>query len=92
MIPLIAVKSVFLSLVQIAWAYVTFGLMGWTFVFIRTNYETVNLPEISNIMNIGINFVFDNVSLIFWILTIIYFYFEYMELRKFAKTEQEVKE
>jgi hypothetical protein len=91
MIPFIFVKSAFLSLVQIAWSFVAFGLMGWTIVFIKTNYETVNLPEITSLIGIGVNFIFNNVNLIFWVLLVVYFYFEYMELRNTQKRNKQVR-
>lgn len=82
-IPLLIIKSIFNSVVQIAWGFVSIGLMGWVFIYISKEYPTVIIPEfMPKFLGILGSFILQNSNLLIWIFTIVYFYFEYMELRK----------
>lgn len=84
-VPLIAIKSLFEASIQIAWGLVSLGLLGWVIFFIKKEYPEITfapLPEL--LLKIG-DFILNNVSLLILIFFVIYFYLEYLELRKLQK-------
>ena len=79
-LPLIAIKSLFQGFVQVVW-----GLAGiFLLAGLVNNFEQEvprSLWEINSI-------ILDRIGLLVFIFTIIFFYFEFLELRKItAKTE-----
>lgn len=81
-VPLLILKSFFLAIVQLAWGLVSLGLLGWVIFFVRKEYPLVNLPDMTNFLNLGINFIMGNLNLFFWVFLITYFYFELRDLLK----------
>lgn len=87
-IPLIAIKSGFQAIIQIVWGLVSLGLLGWVIFFIKKEYPDIafsTLPE--SLIMIG-DFIWNNISLFIWIFFIVYFYFEYLELRKLQRNNE----
>jgi len=80
-VPFLILKSFFLAITQLAWGLVSLGLLGWVMFFIRKEYPLVNLPDLSNFIGLGINFIINNITLFFWVFFIIYIYFEIKELK-----------
>jgi len=83
--PLIVIKSLFQASIQIAWGLVSLGLLGWLIFFIKKEYPEITFtssPEF--LLEIG-NFILNNTSLLILIFFVVYFYFEYLELKKLQK-------
>jgi hypothetical protein len=81
-IPLIAIKSLFQSVIQIVWGLVSLGLLGWVIFFFNKEYPETDFSPVPLVLREIGNFILDNITLLIWILFIVYFYFEYLELRK----------
>ena len=83
--PLIVIKSLFQASIQIAWGLVSLGLLGWLIFFIKKEYPEItftSFPEF--LLEIG-DFILNNTYLLILIFFVVYFYFEYLELKKLQK-------
>ena len=80
-VPLLVVKSFFLAITQVAWGLVSLGLFGWVIFYIKNEYPLINVPDISGIMKIGVDLILNNVTSIVLVFFIIYFYFEFKEIK-----------
>ncbi len=85
--PLLLVKAAFNAVVQVAWAFVSLGLLGWIFFYVKKEYPQVGLADMPILLGHAGSFIMEHSTLLIVLLTIVYFYWEYKETRRL----QEVK-
>lgn len=84
-VPLIAIKSLFQASIHIVWGLVGLGLLGWVIFFIKKEYPKIIFAPLPELLSKIGDFILNNVSLLILIFFVIYFYFEYLELRRLQK-------
>ncbi len=79
-VPLIAIKSAFQGFVQVIW-----GLVGLAFLGGAVAYFDQQVPNF--IFQIS-GAILDNIDLLIWIFTIIFFSFEFLEWQKLTAKQK----